>query len=330
MFSMKQILKYIVCLLSLSSCRQELCTYNSLNDSSNTLFSIDWSQSALDESQINNVSIYAYPSAGTDPYLKISGNINSGSLSLPAGEYSLLIFNDFADDLSSVNLLDLDSYDLASAEAIERSSADDLYYDLEQGEVLFWEPEPLAVWRMEEFEVSEDDVSCPYCGELQREEVVIDLSPTPLTTQCVFTVRVENLSNAQIIQAVVKGFASGASLATEERISPSEETTLYSINFTEATYDELSSTDGQVEAEITTFGQAPYDDQSYSMEFDIILSSGTRVSFTRDITDQVVAQDNSKIVVLVTDDDNKIVLPEGVGTGFGVESWGDRESIELL
>ncbi|MFI3289041.1 MAG: DUF5119 domain-containing protein [Rikenellaceae bacterium] len=326
---MKRIFTFLICLTLISSCKQELCKWSSQSDTSAIQLFVDWSESNIDQADINNLSIYSYPEGGGSPYLKVSGNIDTAYINLPAAEYSLLIFNDIAGDIAGLNFRDDSSYNEFYAEIIEESDSSGIYYDILDGEILATDHGQLAVWRVTEFEVTSNMVSCIYCGETHSEEVEIDVAPTPITTQCIFTVRVKNLNNAQIIQGVVKGFAAGAYLASEERLSTPNNTIIYSFNFTSATYDDEDFIDGVIESEITTFGKEPDENQTYELELDVILNSGELVTFTRDITEQVKEQSNLKILISLESDENMIVLPEGNGTGFGVEAWGDREVITL-
>ncbi|MFI3292401.1 MAG: DUF5119 domain-containing protein [Rikenellaceae bacterium] len=333
---MKRIFNPIICTFFCASmllaCKQELCQWNSVGNSSSVRFLVDWSQSNIETSKINNLSAYGYPEDGGAPYLRVSGDIESSYINLPSGEYSLLLFNDIVGDIVGMSFNDVDLYDEFSAQIIERELPGDLYYTIGEGEILASTLGQLSAWRMDSFEVLPDMVICSYCGEDHDvEDVVLTVEPTPITTQCIITVRIENLDNAQIIQGILKGFARGAYLATGERVSTSlDTTTLYSVLFSSRTYDSDDSSDGVVEAEIITFGKDPKEDQIYELELDIILNSGEYAKFTRDITEQVIEQDNVKIIINLDTLDNLISLPESDGTGFGVNSWGDRESIELM
>ncbi len=333
---MSRVLSHIICVILASSIvisckRQELCSLDSNSDNAAIQISIDWSQSNIDEEQIYNVSLYAYPKEGGSPYVKISGNIEQTSLNLPAGLYSLLIFNDIAGDIEGMNFVDVDSRDEFRAETIERSSLSDIYYDVASDESLSLSMGALAAWRMEELEVTEEMVWCGYCDEEYDALVEVELSvaPTPITIQCIVTLGVENLNNASAISGILKGFASGAYIYTNEHITSYDKTDLYSMNFTSRTYED-DNIDGTAMGEVITFGKAPDVEQSYELVIDIILNSGELVSFTRDVTDQIKDQDGVIITIDLSSEPNIIVLPEATGTGFGVESWGDNESIELL
>ncbi len=294
--------------------------------------SIDWDQSGIEKTDINNVSIYAYPDDGSSPYLKVSGSIESTSINLPADTYTLLVFNDIAGDIEGLYFQDMDSYEQARIEMIEQSGVSGFYYDIADAEVWMSEHGAVAAWRMAELEITSDMVSCGYCDDEEHSDTQInlDVTPTPVTTPCTVIIGVENLNNAKIIQAVLSGFAEGIYLSTEERISSDGVDNIYGIEFTDRTYDDSDYTNGTVSASISSLGKSPNSDQNYELTIDVILSSGERVSFIRDVTEQVNSQDNTSILIELTLDDDKISLPAAQGMGFGVESWGDRESVELL
>ncbi len=319
---MNSFFRYMVCLalafaIAISCRRQELCTFDSDADNAAIQLYIDWTPSGIDQDDIYNISLYAYPTTGGAPYVKISGNITQTSLSLPAGLYSLLLFNDTVEDIEGVTFADIDSRDEFSAEAIEE------YLSTKIGAI--------AAWRMEEFEVTEEMVWCSYCGNLHSEieTVTLNIEPEPVTVQCIVTLGVTNLNNASTIECEVKGLSTGAYLFSNDRIASSETTNIYSMSFSSRTYDDEGE-DGTTTSEITTFGLSTDSDQSYEVEISIILNSGELATFTRDVTDQVASQSGTVITIDLTSELNKIVLPESVGTGFGVESWGDNESVEFL
>lgn len=332
---MKRVLKFITCFALLSSLiyscqRQELSNLSSRSNKATIRFTFDWGQSGIEKDDLHNISMYAYPDDGGDPYLNVSGNIESSSIHLPVGNYSLLIFNDVVGNIEGTELLGVNSYDNIRAVVIERAMSNNLYYTFEEDEVVVADHKPMAAWRMEELEVTEEMVSCGYCGEeyLDDQELWIDVEPTPITTPCMVTMRIENLNNANIIKAMIRGLASGVYLVSEQRIKTSENINLYNINFTKRTYD-TDGVNGVVDSQITTFGKSPYEAEVYEMEISIILNSGELMTFTRDITEQIQGQSNLKIVITLDSDENIITLPKGIGTGFGVEDWGDRTTVEL-
>ncbi|MFI3264665.1 MAG: DUF5119 domain-containing protein [Rikenellaceae bacterium] len=326
---------YCVLMLSvLSSCkRQSLCKLESETISSRIEFNINWSESNIDIDNINNVSIYAYSKSEDQPYTKISGDISSAYIDLPEGSYSILIFNDFVGDIAGVNFNNADSYELFYAEMIGRSSSNDFFYELQSDEVMAQTIGSMAVWKMEDFEVSEDMLSCSCCGVADDTvtQTILEATPTPSTTRCVVSLGVDNLNNAAYIEAIIRGLASGVYLSSSNRFLNSDSAPLYGLELGERTYNNSDNIDGVATGETNTFGKVDDDSLNYEVVIDVILSSGEMVTFTRDVTDQILEQDNTEIFIDLTSEDDKITLPEGsASAGFGVLDWGESEKIELL
>ncbi|MFI3266421.1 MAG: DUF5119 domain-containing protein [Rikenellaceae bacterium] len=332
----KNIACVVMMLYSITSCkRQELEEPQSYD--AVIPITVDWSSSGISEQSITNLSVYIYPKDGSTPYIKISSNIDSTSVTLPVGEYSVLVFNDAIGNLEGINFKQSDEYSLFTAGAIEDTATDDIYYSLGDSQMLVYSHEPLAAWRMDDFVVSSDMVYNPCCNlsanctlGVSTIEELMDISPTPVTATTTVTLSIDNLDNAMTIQGVITGFAAGAYLSTNERTS-STLTNVYSFTFQTRDYDDSSeATDGTTEVSFYCFGKNLESNTTYELTLDIILNSGERVSVTKDITSQVEQSDDYNIVVDLTQESDVISLPENAGTGFGVESWGDSEHVELL
>ncbi len=332
---MLRFFKYTFCaalLLSLpTACkRQSLCSDEGYTSGALVEFLIDWGDSNIEESQINNVSIYAYPDDGTLPYIKVVGSASSATLTLPAGDYSLLLFNEFVEDVSGVTFFDIDSFSLFSAQVKESLSSDDIYYELQDDQLLSQSLEAMAAWQIEGFSVSEDMVQCSYCADELSSELttIVEAAPTPRTTPCVIELGVENLDNAAYIEVVVVGLASAVAMASDERSAVAGAEVVYSTTLSQFTY--TSGSDGVAWGPLNTFGKLPSEDQTYQVIINVVLASGTLSTFTRDVTEQILAQDNSGLYIDLTSDEDSISLPAATTSGFGVESWDDNERVDLL
>lgn len=284
----------------------------------------------MEVEQIKHISIYAYPDGGSTPYVKVSGGIYSSSIDLPEGVYTLLILNDFVGDIVGVNFSSADVFALFSAEAVESDGADDTHYQIQSDELLAQEPDQLAAWHIEGVEVSAEMISCLCCDADSGVDIAmqLDVTPTPVTTLCTVELGVENLSNAATIEATIRGFASGVYLSTRSRFSITDITLLNSADLDSRTYS--SDSDGVVRGVVNSFGKVDYSSQSYEVVIDVILNSGELVTFTRDVTAQVEAQDGVDIYIDLTSAEDTILLPESSSVGFGVENWGDNEQVEVL
>lgn len=324
---------YICCLGLVCACqRQSLVDEEPQCSSATISLEIDWSLSQMDPDDIENVSIYAYPESGGLPYTKITYNIESTSVELPIGSYSLLIMSDAVGDVVGVNFRNSSYYDLFSAESIEDSDPSGIYYDPAEDEMLRLSSGQIAVWRMDHFEVTEEMAWCQYCEVADADaDVTLEVQPTPVTAICQIEVRFENLDNAQSVEAALRGLSDGVTLSTNSPIAESGVTNVYVVDMVQWEYDDSSDmTSGVVLAEIFTFGKQSSEGATYSLALDIILNSGEMVSYTRDVTSQVSISEDFNIFINLTSDDDQITLPDSSGTGFGVEEWGDNELVELL
>lgn len=329
------ILIFVVILYSLiQSCkRQPLEDEGSVNLGSTISVTIDWVLSALDSQNIENVSLYAYPKSGGSPYLKISGNIDSLAISLPVGEYSLLLINDAVQDIGGISFRDENIFDEFSANTIVDSVSSKVFYQTQSDETFVQELSGLAAWRVTDFVVTDSMVNCQYCCEVHSDTMAHyqKITPLPVTANCTVELYVENLTSAQIIQAVLKGFSNGAYIASNKRIEVTGGANLYSVDFTEFSYDNSSNPqDGSVVTSLLTFGKQPIDSSIYEIEVQVILTNGELMSFTRDVTEQVEGSDDFNIFINLSDSINKIILPDNLSTGFGVDSWGENEQVELI
>ncbi len=325
----------LIALIIVACHRQRIYSLTEQWDSAKVEVEVDWSLSQLEESNIGNVSLYAYTEGLAVPYIRISGDPELAYIYLAEGEYTLLLFNDMVEDLLGIEAQGVDSLERFRFLAVERTSLDDIYYEVATGELLLATIGAMATWHASQVVVTAEMIACNCCEDEAEHDsehnILLEASPTPITTPCQVNLAVDNLNNAVVIQGVLRGFAAGAYMTSGERIASEDVVPLYFLSFDDRTYS--NSTDGVTSGELITFGkvEAPSsEEQSYQIEIDVILGSGERVSFTRDVTEQVAAQDNTNIVIDLTSNDNMITLPAALGTGFGVEEWGDNEPIELL
>ncbi len=317
----------IFLLVIATGCHRQKLGVN-LGVDNNIPISVDWSEANLTSDYLNNMSVYFFAEDGSAPYIKYSSSIDSTNVSLPEGTYSVLIINEFVEDLTGLSFSNTDSYQNFTARAI-LSSSTSLYYDLDSSETLYSAGERLAAWRLDNFEVIRIGECC-CSAEYTTSESLLDLQPTPVTALNTITVRMENLNNASTIEGILKGSATSALLSTNVRIDTESDSTIYAFYFVSRSYDDSSDpVDGTTYTTLITFGKQPLSSASYELELNIILGNGELTSFSRDVTDQVLASDDFNIIINLTDSSTLITLPESTGTGFGVEDWGDSEDFDL-
>lgn len=329
---MKTVVKYMGLIMMflgvLSCCRQ---TLEDMCGSQVTVpISIDWSESNLDLSVVDDISIYIYPKDGSNPYVVISNDIDSTNISISAGEYSALIFSGVVGNVTGVRFIDPDIYSEFSVEA-KADTSTSLYYQVLSGEALLSQLEGFAAWRLDDLYVEGDTTTC-CCSSVWGggcSDQLLDVIPTPVTATITTTMRVENLNSASYIEGVLSGFSRGANLSTNSRLVSEDD--LYMLDFQNRVYDDSSNPiDGSIVCSILSFGKQPVDSATYQLELNVILASGEKLTYQRDITSQVEESDDFNIEINLSDSSSMIYLPESSASGFGVESWGSSEQVELL
>ncbi len=154
--------------------------------------------------------------------------------------------------------------------------------------------------------------------------------PTPITTIINLNIRVLNLNSAESIECIMKGTAAGSYLSSESKIVDSSRDVIYIFNLTNRSYDDPENpVDGVVTYTLNTFGRLE-EDETYEMEFNIILSTGELKTITRDVTEQMTSEMTLTIDInLDEESDTHIELPESLEPGFSVGDWGDQEIIPM-
>ncbi len=157
------------------------------------------------------------------------------------------------------------------------------------------------------------------------------LYPEPVTASCSINLRVENLSNAQWIECVVRGLSKSTTLYDRESaVLESGDEPIMFFTFSSREFDPGSTVDGVVSHTLLTFGKQPTDDAVYELVFTAVLASGESVTVTRDVSDQINNSDGIDITIELTSDSEQMELPEGRADGFGVTDWGEAEDVELM
>ncbi len=318
----KYIIAFALILTLLGGCkRQTIHQVETAASSARVGVTLDWSESNMERDEINNISIYVYPEGGTEPYIKVSGDIDYGYVDLPEGVYTLLVFNDFVGDVQGVQFGDQALFDHFYVQAMPSDQDESLAETIGQ----------IAAWYATQIEVSPEMLWCSCCDPSPQITTQIELvaQPTPRTTLCTVELTVENLDNAAQIEVTISGLAAGALMADDSRFERGEGELLYSLELDKYNYS--SDTDGVASGSVTTFGKpSGLDSQSYSLAIEIVLNTGEQLSYQRDVTQQVEAQDNVEIVISLSGDDDQITLPASTSSGFGVGDWGDNEQVHLL
>ncbi|MFI3302974.1 MAG: DUF5119 domain-containing protein [Rikenellaceae bacterium] len=155
---MNNFLRYVMmfALLATVSCERQTI-YDPAYLNASIPITIDWSASNVDESDINNVSIYFYPTDGSDALLTYSTNPNFAVVYVPEGEYNILIHNEMIDNMLGLSFDQTTSHGSFSVLTQKlNSAAYTMFYTEESGQQLINESEAAGAWSYEGFEVTRD------------------------------------------------------------------------------------------------------------------------------------------------------------------------------
>lgn len=354
---MKMWILYIIAILSTISCeRREL--EEAFEDTAKIPVSIDWSLTNLDPTtdteNLYRATVYMFARSGTSfngasyKEYKLS-NATYDEISVPMGEYSVVVFNNSTTEFSSnVGFRGLDSYNDFEYYANNdetRTRADEDNYKLE--------PDILGAWQMDNFTVTSDMVLVSRASSSTRsssttkaEEDLTQLTgvqPQRLTQTITIKVYATNISSAVSASGKLIGIAHSVKLASS---ATSDEGASQGFSFESRTYDSGSSKNGYIEATFETMGTIDNKDGEYYLEVRFLLSeeydgsyyypAENKDPFRFNVTNQLQLQQGSLILELDLgfdeDEGDDMSLPQlNISGGFepDIGDWGDEEWVEI-
>jgi hypothetical protein len=295
---------------------------------------IDWSKSGVDTTTMHRASVLLYPETGGEPLeYRLEGNLNDKEIQVPVGVYSVIAFNETTDntDWEGITFNDKDSYQKFAAEALKVTSRG--FYTRADNLPLIEDPDPLAAWSLDRFEVTKEillrsratrGTRAASRAEEILDEAIASLSnivPTPRFETMTVTARVENLTSAKQATGVLNGMSSGVYMASGEKLTTTGAHT-FILNGREYddTDDDGESDDGTTTKTFNIFGRQPVT-AHIDLYLDFLLADGTqfpRQSF--DATNMIdrdtekIPVSNSLLVGLQSrdpdDPDHEIILPD--------------------
>ncbi len=328
---------------------------------------IDWSESLLNMKRVGNVSLYFYPKDGGEPVVKVSDDLYYNIVQLPIGEYSVLVFNDMIYNVAGMSYLNEESYNHFSVNRVKHGSFEPGFYELCPNEFIVTPHNRMASWRMDHFMVDHSLVQYTrspafkgYVAQVRERAATkapassVDRIPMPdwsahitktsveeltklssiviqpQTTVINYRVRVKNLNNAMQFKVYMKGSATGTYLAQDVNISSGKDSrNVYDMLVANREYDNPNKgIDGYVNFSLNTFGREDVEEK-YELHFIVVLQSGEIKKFDRDITDQMMLDDDRIIKIELVEEHNLLTLPANSEAGFNVDGWGDDIIIYL-
>lgn len=292
---------------------------------------IDWSVSGVPVASMHRASVLLFPEGG-GPVLEyyLETDLYYRTIEVPVGVYSVVVMNETisGSDWNSITFTGTDRYEtLAAVGNPDNNGSRGMYVYSEQLPLII-NPEPLAAWSLDRFEVTSEMVkSTRASGNLAAD--VPDLTvakPLPRIEQITITARVTNLASSMQVTGTLNGMASGVYMVSGERI-PVPAAHAFILNG--RVYDP-NEKDGTTTRTFNIFGKLPVSTARYEMNLDFLLNDGTpHPTETFDVTtmfgrDESVVPPLNRLQVGYSDisPDHPIVLPSmAVGSGVTVDDW---------
>ncbi|MGL4332202.1 MAG: DUF5119 domain-containing protein [Bacteroidales bacterium] len=305
--------------------------------------SIDWSESRVSEESTNAVSCYFFPRSAAVATVHVSNNIHATKVALVPGEYDILIFNETTDQSSwsGITFEDTGSFhDFAALGRTNTTGEGNPIYTPQAGEHIIHNPEALACWSMEGFEVtpqmiaytqgSKGTLSDDQCKEIEESfSALAGIKPQPRTTVLSTEVKIRNLNNAFTLGGVIKGMAAGIYMVSGEK-KPRTVTGLFTFPADSSKWD--NQTDGSIRQSVLCFGKSIAEPQDYDFELHAVLQWGENPKpWTWDVTGQIQQCEDPdlKISLGISGEapDQEVDLGE-LKEGVDVGGWED-ENIDI-
>lgn len=356
---------YTIILLALvaaiSSCERRPLV-DELHETALIPVSIDWSEALLDpdndpNGDVYSASVWLFPQPdsryqGKPLEFKLN-NPRGGEIEVPVGKYAVLVFNNTVMDFSeNVGFRGTDKYETFEYYALPDTRAS--RYSKSGYDNLILEPDIIAAWNLDEFEVTPDMVTLTRStsensslAARQQVKALSNVTPHRLTYVVKSLVRVVGLNNAKAAQGAVTGFGSSVFLATG-RVAPPPSTLVFNLNNRQWLNSE--QTVGTIEsAPFNAFGPASGDPSAACYHLTSFTLRGEwegsttyptppAAPFTHYITNQINKNIslyiNLNVGFEVKPGNPEIVLPDfsiqgDGGFGVGLEDWGEEVVIPL-
>ena len=331
------IVLFMAAALLLTGCqRREL--YDELNYTAVIPVRIDWSLSGVDAQKMHRASVWFFPKDGTAPLeYRLEKDLTYDELNVPAGVYSVLIFNETVDneDWNAVTFQGIDKYETFAAMGVPDMVRG--FYTRSDDSPMIKNPEPLAAWSLGKFEITTEMV------ERTREIVstrsartLEDLVPTltqvkplPRYERMTVVAYVHNLSSSMQATGKLDGMASGVYMASGEK---THVRAIHTFVLNGRQYDP-NDVDGTTRRTFNIFGVLPATmahEVLDILDIDFLLTDGTMHPKEQFYVAEMIEQEPNALVpsnvvnvgYTLKGDDHPIVLPNmDVTAGVVVNDW---------
>ena len=330
------LLSPVMMMMFFASCKRRLLEEDEIFPAALIQVNIDWSATGINiPSEVHKVSIRFFPKDGVSPVFDcyLESNPRAGEILVPAGEYSVIVFNEAVQDAlwnNRVVFTETESYSNFAANAVLLSNAarQQFPYQPQPGERFIVEPLQLASWKLDDFEVTNNMILVTQghrpatslsVAENNMLNALKQVTMRPLTRPVTITAEVENLISADTIYLAMQGLASKVNMATGNTTNDPS-TFLLFLNGRQYANNQR---DGTARKTFFCFARTPQP-ESYYIAADIKLRSGiiyqpTPRLFNR--TQEFIDEFESNLLINLKID---FSLPFIEG-GVAVDDWGDDE-----
>lgn len=300
---------------------------------------IDWSASGLSMNEIHRASVWFFPEDNSAPLeYRLEGNLTYREIEIPVGVYSVLAFNETVDagDWDAVTFTGTRRYETFAAMGVPETVRG--FYTRSDALPLIKNPEPLAAWSLDRFEVTLEMVQrtravvrgqeTPGVRNPLEVEVpeLTEVKPLPRFERMTVTARVDNLVSAMQATGTIDGMASGVYLVSGEKIPT---VSAHAFILSGRLYDG-NGKDGTITRTFNTFGCLPPSMGHNSLDLDFLLTDGTlhpRQNFN--VKNLIITVPNTLIPTKsitvgydLRQGDHPVVLPSvDVNAGITVNEW---------
>ncbi len=344
------ILTAVCALFMACGCQMRELTYD-YHPFCDVRLNVDWS--SLDETPSGMTAIF-FNENGSEPAVFTTNDVNSAVVPLRTGVYNVILFNQSPEEFGSLGFRGLAGYGTTEIHVIE--DTEEGWYSKAVSHTVAYQPEPLAVAKLEGFEVTEemvDESRLPgtKAGEdtdTGSQEAKIDMAPADVITKGSISVRVENIYNFRSARAWISGMA--------ESYVPSRHATgkgkvTHLLEEWSSIKDDADKTKGVLVSGFTTLGlpEMPLDEidaekiwEDATLHLEVLLVDNRTIeSYDFNIAEKIrISDETGKIVLEIDitgkDDGSPIILkdvkPEGSpdsGFDVDVDDWGDEVDVNV-
>ena len=292
---------------------------------------IDWSVSGVNVEEMHRATLMLFPINGGLPIeYRLEGNLTERQIAVPVGTYSVIAFNETIDedDWKTISFTNKDSYEKFAAVALPEETRG--FYTRSESLPLVANPEVLAAWSLDKFEVTRDMITQTRTNSengTSTENQINDLTsikPSPRFERVIVKVFVKNLSSSIQATGTIDGMASGVYMASGNILS---ESVVHAFVLNGRVYDD-NGNDGTTTRTFNIFGRDA--SKKNKLNIDFLLADGTLHPRQEFDVSKLIYTDAEQIIVTHfislgynnMDGDHEIELPDSdLNAGVTVEDW---------